>query len=130
MSEKVHSLYPVQKQDIRRAAVMLADAFQHDPVWNAILGDATPEQRAYAFETPVRYGLTYGEVYAPSENLEGVAVWLPGAVAEMTLWRVLRSGAFWSGMRLGASVAMKMAPIFRACFERSTEQLQDAAPAA
>jgi hypothetical protein len=72
MSGKGHSLYPVQKKDIRRAAVMVADAFQHDPVWNAILCDTTPEPRAYVFETPVRYGLKFGEVYAPSENLVGV----------------------------------------------------------
>ena len=113
MPGEMNSLYPVQKKDIRRAATVLADAFRHDPVWNAILGDATPEQRAYAFETPVRYGLTYGEVYAPSENLEGVAVWLPGALADMTVWRILRSGALWAGMKLGAGVARKMGPIFR-----------------
>jgi ribosomal protein S18 acetylase RimI-like enzyme len=107
------SLYPLQKKDVRRAAAVLADAFQHDPVWNAILGDVTPEQRAAAFETPVRYGLKYGEVYAPSENLEGVAAWVPGELADMTVWRVLRSGALWAGVKLGPKVAKMMGPVFR-----------------
>ena len=70
-------------------------------------------QRAYAFETPVRYCLKYGEVYAPSEALEGVAAWAPGALADMTLWRILRSGAFWPGMKIGTRIARKMQPIFR-----------------
>jgi GNAT superfamily N-acetyltransferase len=91
----------------------LAGAFQRDPVWSAVFGDATPEQRAYAFETPVRYGLKYGEVYASSELLEGVAVWMPGALADMTFWRILRSGAFWPGMKIGVTLANKLQPIFR-----------------
>jgi ribosomal protein S18 acetylase RimI-like enzyme len=91
---------------------MLADAFQPDPVWNAVFGEATPAQRAYAFETPVRYCLKYGEVYAPSEALGGVAAWVPGALVDMTLWRILRSGALWPGMRIGVRLAGKMQPIF------------------
>ena len=113
MANKLDNLYRLQKKDIHRAAVMLADAFQHDPVWNAVFGDATLAQRAYAFETPVRYGLKYGEVYAPSEALEGVAAWVPGALADMTFWRILRSGALWPGMKIGMQLARKMQPIFR-----------------
>jgi ribosomal protein S18 acetylase RimI-like enzyme len=113
MSGRSNSLYRLQKKDISRAAAVLADAFQHDPVWNAILGDATPEQRAAAFQTPVRYGLKYGEVYAPSQNLEGVAAWVPGERADMTFWRVLRSGALWPGLKLGPRVAKMIGPIFR-----------------
>jgi hypothetical protein len=60
-SGKTNDLYRLQKKDIRRAALMLADAFQHDPVWNIVFGDTTLAQRAYAFETPVRYGLKYGK---------------------------------------------------------------------
>jgi ribosomal protein S18 acetylase RimI-like enzyme len=113
MSGKMHNLYPAGKKDVRRAAAVLADAFQHDPVWNAILGDATRAQRVAVFETPVRHCLRYGEVYAPSERLEGVAAWVPGALADMTFWRMLCSGALWSGLKLGPGVARKMAPIFR-----------------
>ncbi len=113
MSRKLDDLYQVQKKDVHRAALMLADAFHHDPVWNAVFGDAAIAQRAAAFETPVRYGLKYGEVYAPSEILEGVAAWLPGTVADMTFWRILRSGALWPGMKIGAQIMRKMQPVFR-----------------
>ena len=116
MPGKRDDLYRLEKRDARRAAEVLADAFQRDPVWNEVFGDAEREQRSYAFETPVRYCLRYGQVYAPSEKLEGVAAWVPGALARMTFWRILRSGAFWAGLqlgRLGASWVRRMPTIFR-----------------
>jgi len=113
MSGKLDSLYRLQRKDTAQAGEVLADAFQHDPVWNAIFGDVRPEQKAHAFETPVRYCLRYGEVYAPSAHLEGAAAWVPGALADMTLWRVLRSGAMWPGTKLGTRIARKMVPVFR-----------------
>jgi ribosomal protein S18 acetylase RimI-like enzyme len=90
-----------------------ADAFHPDPVWPAVSTDATLAPGDYAFDTPVRYGLKYGEVYAPSEALGGVAAWVPGALADMTLWRILRSGALWPGMKTSVQFARKMQPIFR-----------------
>jgi ribosomal protein S18 acetylase RimI-like enzyme len=106
------SLYPLQSKDIRPAAAVLADAFQHDPVWNAILGDTRQATRELTFEMPVRYGLRYGKVYASSENLEGVASWLPGELSSMTFWRILRSGALWTGLKMDANLARKMGPVF------------------
>jgi len=113
MSGQLDSLYRLQKTDVRRAGTVLAEAFEQDPVWTATMGELPLEKRAYAFETPVRYCLHYGGVYAPSERLEGVAAWAPGEVAEMTFWRVLRSGSMWPGMKLGAKVARKMMPVFQ-----------------
>jgi ribosomal protein S18 acetylase RimI-like enzyme len=113
MTRKMDDLYQVQKKDSHRVAMMFVDAFQHDPVWNAIFGDATLAQRGYAFETPVRYCLQYGAVFAPSEALESVAGWLPGAVADMAFWRFVRSGAFWPGMKIGTRITKNMRPIFQ-----------------
>lgn len=112
MTTELDDLYRLQKKDIPRAAAVLADAFQRDPVWSAVLDGARPAQRIAAFETLVRYGLHYGEVYAPSETLEGIAGWTPGEVAEMTFWRIFRSGAIWTGPRLGFDIVQKMGPMF------------------
>ncbi|MFP4395715.1 MAG: GNAT family N-acetyltransferase, partial [Anaerolineales bacterium] len=101
-----------QKKDVPQAAAVLVGAFEHDPVWKVILNDATPTQRIATFEAPLLHCLKYGEVYAPSENLEGVAAWTPGEWAAMTPWRMLRSGAIWTGLRMGWGVAKKMEPIF------------------
>ncbi|MBN2003781.1 MAG: GNAT family N-acetyltransferase [Anaerolineae bacterium] len=112
MTTKLDALYRLQKQDARRAGAVLTAAFQHDPVWNAIFDGVAPEQRTGAFETPVRYCLKYGEVYAPSAALEGVAAWVPGELADMTLWRMLLSGAIWPGMKMGMTATRKMMPVF------------------
>ena len=39
-----------------------------------------------------RNGVLYGEVYATSANLEGVAAWFPPGKAKITLWRMIRVG--------------------------------------
>jgi len=108
-------LYSVQKRDITRAGKILADAFQHDPLWNKIYeGESDIEKRFRAhFEVPVRLCLKYGEVYAPSEDLEGILAWVPEKYADMTVWRMIRSGAMGSGMRMGWNVAKKMGLVFK-----------------
>jgi ribosomal protein S18 acetylase RimI-like enzyme len=105
-------LYRVRTRDVRPAAVMLTDAFQRDPIWKVILSDATPAQKISAFETPLLYCLKYGRVYATSENLEGVAAWLPGASAAITPWRLVRSPAMPAALRLGWKLGKTMEPIF------------------
>ena len=100
MPGQLENLYEVQRKDIARAGTVLADAFQHDSVWQLFFRDeATIDQRGVLFEVPIRLGLKYGEVYATSEHLEGVAAWVPGDCADMTIWRVIRSGVIISAMR-------------------------------
>lgn len=97
---RIESLYKVQKKDIPKAGAVLADAFQHDPVWTKFFrGEAKIDQKGTFFESPIKYCLKYGEVYATSEHLEGIAVWVPGDLADMTIWRLIRSGAIISGMK-------------------------------
>jgi ribosomal protein S18 acetylase RimI-like enzyme len=112
MSGQIKNLYKVQKNDILKAGVVLADAFQHDPVWKKVLEEANIDQKHAFFESPVRYGLKYGEVYAPSEHLEGIAAWVPSDFADMTFWRAIRSGSFSSVMKMGMRRALKMKSIF------------------
>jgi ribosomal protein S18 acetylase RimI-like enzyme len=56
--------------------------------------------------------MKYGEAWATSENLEGIAVWYPGRFADMSVWRMVRSGAIGSGMKMGTTVAKKMKSFF------------------
>ena len=100
MLRQREGLYKVQKRDIPKAGAVLADAFQHDPIWTKFFKDAARiDQRGVLFESPIRYGLRYGEVYATSQHLEGIVAWVSGDLANMTLWRQIRSGAFITGMK-------------------------------
>lgn len=98
----------------RRGAAVLANAFQDDPIWRKLMMDAAPAVRQAAFEAPLRYYWKYGAVYAASENLEGVITWIPSELADMTMWRLIRSGALWSGMGVADAVRLgrKMGPVF------------------
>lgn len=107
-------LYRVRKKDIMQAAKVLADAFQHDPLWNRIReGEPDFDKRFRAiFEVPVRHCLKYGEVYATSEDLEGVIGWVAGEYADTNALRMIRSGSLGSAMRIGLNAARKMRPVF------------------
>ena len=118
-------LYRVQKRDIVRASKVLADAFQRDPVWNKIYkGESDIEKRFRAlFEGGVRYCLKYGEVYAPSEDLEGVIGLVPGEYADTTWWRAIRSGTMSVGMRMGLNTAKKVRTVFKPITEDRHEHM-------
>jgi len=118
-------LYRVQKGDIVQASKVLADAFQHDPVWSKICaGESHLGKRFRAvFEAPVRYCLKYGEVYASSEDLEGVIGWLPGRYADMNAWGMIRSGGMGSAIRMGLNVGKKMGSIFKPLAEDRREHM-------
>lgn len=105
--------YRLRSRDVRKAGEVLADAFRNDPLWEKLF-EGEPgvnKKRCAFFETPVRYCVRYGEVYAPSWRLEGIAAWVPGDLADMTPWRMLRSGALWTGMKMGAHLSKKMSRI-------------------
>ena len=115
MKSKERMLYRVQKRDIVRASKVLANAFQRDPLWNKIYEvDPDIKKRFQAFfEGSVRHCLKYGEVYAPSEDLEGVIGFVPRKYADMNIWRTILSRSMGSTMRLGLNNAKKMAPVFK-----------------
>jgi ribosomal protein S18 acetylase RimI-like enzyme len=100
MPSQIKNCYKIQKKDIHKVGVALADAFQNDSVWKLFFKEeATIDQRSLFFETPIRYCIKYGQVYATSEHLEGIAAWVPGNLADITIWRVIQIGALFSGMK-------------------------------
>lgn len=76
-------LVRLEKKDLGRAATMLARAFRTYPMVTDLFDDTPRTQRMLkAFMgMGVAVCLRYGEVYATSERLEGVAGWLPPGTA-------------------------------------------------
>ncbi len=108
-------LYPIQKADTRRAARILADAFQNDPIWSAICeGESNIDKRLRAiFEIPLRQSLAYGEAVAMSPGLEGIVAWIPGAHLDLGLWQLIRIGGLSAATRMGGRVAKKAGDAFK-----------------
>lgn len=112
MSEQLDKLYKLQKKDILKAGTVFADAFSTDPVWKKVLSQASEDQRRSFFSSPVKYCLKYGKIYAPSENIEGMAAWVSGDKREMTFWRGLLSGSIFYAMKVGKKILKEMQIIF------------------
>jgi ribosomal protein S18 acetylase RimI-like enzyme len=108
----VENLYRLQKHEAAQAGLVLSEAFQDDPVFNAIFEGAAPEQWVAFFTAPVVYCLKYGQAIAPSAQMEGIAAWVPGKYADMDFFRMLFSGAMWAGMKMGMEIAQKLKVIF------------------
>lgn len=70
---------------------MLARAFRDYPLLTYAIPDE--EQRAQAAthycQYVLYYGMRYGEAYATSPQMEGIAVWLSSDHFPMTIWRTL-----------------------------------------
>lgn len=96
-------LYRSTKEDLPNAVACLKDAFADDPLWTAIFKNDPDREKALSafFTFPLLYGMKYGQVWATSPEIEGIAAWVPGKYAEMTLWRMLCSGVLSYGTRLG-----------------------------
>lgn len=78
------SLYPVSKKKLKEMCSVLANTFSEDPMIKA--KNMEGEEIKTMYEIPIRTSLKYGEVYATSENLEGIIAFSPGKYANIKLW--------------------------------------------
>ena len=94
---------------------MLARAFQNDPLLTHFIPDPCEirSKSIHIIQCYIRYGVLYGEVYATSRNLEGVAVWISSGEVDMTPWRAIRTG--WPALyfKLGKSSASRLSQVDR-----------------
>jgi len=124
MSEVKRHLYKLRKKDLEKGDVVLTDAFRNDPLWNKVLAGSKSEQSQGLFKVPILYGLKYGKVYATSENLEGIITWVPGELADMPIWRLVRSGALWPGLKMAVQLYSKLGPVFKPIEHDRKENMQ------
>ena len=101
MSTSSH--YRLTKETIPRAMECLKDAFKDDPLWREVFKNDPDKDKALSgfYTCPLLYGMKFGQVYATSPAIEGVAAWVPGKYANMTMWGMLRCGALSYGMKMG-----------------------------
>ncbi len=110
MADELAGLMRLTKPNIDPATGVLGRAFGQDPKMTYFTAD-TEERHALArhilaFE--LRYGIQYGEAYAPSPAMEGVAVWLPAEKAEITFRRAIRAGVFSLRRHIGEDVLQRI----------------------
>ena len=107
MNAELGSLIRLRKTDIKQAARVLTKSFQQYPLLVQKYPDESQRNKAayYFFLVIVGYGIRWGEVYAASPRMEGIAVWYRSEHFPMRFRKILRSVPFsallgfpWSGV--------------------------------
>jgi ribosomal protein S18 acetylase RimI-like enzyme len=100
----------LEKKKIERASEVLSRAFRDDPELIQFIPEAQKRQRLLLpmFRVSLRHALKYGEVYAVSPAIEGVAVWLPSNAPEISLWAMLIGSGLGLLFRMPWSFLRKM----------------------
>jgi len=93
MSTDLNNLTLLHKSDIKAATEMLTRAFQHDPILEVAFTSKKEKERlaSYLFQYDLGYCFRYGEVYATSADMEGIAAWLAPNCYPRTLWNLICS---------------------------------------
>ncbi len=86
-------LVRLNKSHIKPAVEVLTRAFRNYPLSKYFFADELEREKRlpYFFQYVLNYCIRYGEIYATSLNLEGVAVWLTSDNYPMTFGRLIRS---------------------------------------
>jgi len=110
MATDIDNLFRLREARVKPAAEMLARAFQNDSLYAYVIPNADERKKTlpYYFQFRIRYGVLYGEVYAISSNLEGLAVWVPSDKIHMTQWRMFRAGGFSLYLKAGNNVISRL----------------------
>ena len=110
MDAEISKLLRLTKKDRNVGAVVLGRAFTEYELLHYYFQDET-ERRAVAQMfgfIALSVCLKYGEVYASSEKLEGVAAWLPPGKAPFGGWQILCSVPLTILVRFGRQGASRM----------------------
>ena len=77
----------------KEAVKTLVNAFWNYPALQYFFPDEIERERiAHCFfSLPIFYSIRYGEVYATSKDLEGIAIWLLSDNYPFSTWKLLRS---------------------------------------
>jgi ribosomal protein S18 acetylase RimI-like enzyme len=93
MQNELTPLLRLGKPHAQPAAEILVRAFQNYPLFKYFYPDNSRRNKVnrYICSVSAYFGIRFGEVYASSPNLEGVAVWVHSAHYTMGLWNILRA---------------------------------------
>jgi len=108
--DDLNSLNRLTKTDVKLAASIAAKAYFAADDFSTLSID--PSKRMKNLQKTMgmtfRYSLKYGAVYAPSQNLEGVAAWLPHNKVKIPIWQYVRLGMLPVIIRAGKEVRIEL----------------------
>ena len=93
MATDLDGLCRLTKAQVKPAAEMLARAFHNYPLFRYYFPEELERKKitSYFLSLAIYSGIRYGEIYATSLNMEGVAIWLPSDNYPVNIWKLVRS---------------------------------------
>lgn len=94
MSNDLSSLLRLSKSNIPSASKVAAKAYFEADDFATFSSDPSKRLKyiTRTMKMTFRYTLKFGEVYATSQNFEGVAAWLPHNYKSIPIWQYVRFG--------------------------------------
>ena len=122
----ISNLHKLEKREIPKASLVLADAFQNDPLWNKTIGREN-NKKGYPImaEVMLKYCFKYGQIYATSEKFEGVMALSQGETSYMTFGRLLKSAGIIPMLKLGFKRLITIADAFTPLDEARKKHMKD-----
>jgi ribosomal protein S18 acetylase RimI-like enzyme len=95
MPTNLNKLFRLNKEHVKIAGEMAARAYFDDPVNSNFFPDVEKRKKNfhYMWDVSIRSCVLYGETYAPTSNIEGIAGWIYHEKFRDSIWRDIRSGA-------------------------------------
>jgi len=94
MGSDLGGLIRLQKGQVEPASEVLYRAFIDDLEIVQLVPEPPKREKLLRslFRMSLKHGILHGEVYAVSPDMEGIAMWLPSGVSDITLWTFIRCG--------------------------------------
>ncbi len=107
-------LYIHSQDDVKQASIVFQNAFIDNPMFKYLLPERKSRQDKlrFVFEYMIKYGLRYGVVYSPTENMKAIAIWISGDYVNETFWRQIRAGGLKTIWKLGIKFLKKQISLF------------------
>ena len=108
-------LYKLKRKDKKRAVEVFSKAFYSEPLYQYLFPDKNTRQKflTHIFNFNVSYGLLFGEIYAPSPKIEGLAIWYRSNRYKMNIIKLLRAGGLKFFIKLDKDTRLRVMPINR-----------------
>jgi ribosomal protein S18 acetylase RimI-like enzyme len=100
----------LKKEQLHLASLVCSNAFFNDEQIKYFLPDPIRRSKDLPlfYEFLLRLGERYGQIFATSSQLEGLAVWMGSKQAPLSLWRLMRAGGINFALRAGFTLLLKV----------------------
>jgi hypothetical protein len=104
------NLFKLTPEYLEKACKVAGSAFQEDPISLFIYSEKIDrkEKMQFGFYMLYKYAIKHGLAYAPTNNIEGIIIWLPPRKVHLSTWTMMRYGVFHTMRKVGLKLkAMK-----------------------